>query len=285
MVGMRFATIDLPLPGGPIITILNTVPPESKKWRSKNQTPLIAVSQSGRGFRVDSQGRRWSIKRYEKGCANDAGIVHLPELLRTTKNRNVVLMCRVSTDEQKENGNLKEAVSAAVKELESYGCNIVAIFEDSESNAIYKDRFLLDLAIGAAEEHGAILVAPSRCRFFRARGYDGTIKSDWPSMGDFSLFRVWLRNVQVATLLHPDQRARSAQTKRGQLAKGGRIGRRKNLVSGPGATLKRKRVLAPLANELRRQGFSYREIAESLRREIEWKPVTFKTVNNWLRGV
>jgi hypothetical protein len=90
-------------------------------------------------------------------------------------------------------------------------------------------------------------------------------------------------DVPLATINHPDdQAARSDQIKRGQRAKGNRGGR----------PLKRKwkeRRLAriDLAQEMRDDGKSYQQIADSLNaRNDGFCNVTKKTVWNWLkRGV
>jgi hypothetical protein len=102
---------------------------------------------------------------------------------------------------------------------------LVAVFDGVEPSRVQDDRPLLEQAIEEARKLGALLVAPSRCRFIRSRGFDGRNETEAPTIAEYKQLQRMAGDVPLATIYHPDQSARSDQIKRGQQAKGHRGGR------------------------------------------------------------
>jgi DNA invertase Pin-like site-specific DNA recombinase len=189
-------------------------------------------------------------------------IRHLPDVLGDGP-LVVVLMCRVSSGKQVQTGNLDEAVADALRQLQDFGINPIAVVKGSETSNVFEYRPILERALELARVNHAILVAPSRDRLIRSRlfGRGESMKMEPPAIVEYEELLRIAGTVPLATILHPDERAvRSSQTKRGQQAKGKKGGR------------PTKRNYKPrLANDainrsktwwLTRVGFSIGEIAE-----------------------
>jgi DNA invertase Pin-like site-specific DNA recombinase len=193
-----------------------------------------------------------------------------------------VLLCRVSTDSQEREGNLRDLMWEAIRTLVEIGFRMgrdLFVFEGVESGQIQKDRPLLGQAIDEAQRKDAILVAPSRDRLIRSRSFDGSNETEAPTIAEYMQLQQMAGEVPLATLHDPDQPARSEQIKRGQAAKGNRGGRpRKRKWKA------RRLARIGLARKMREEGKSYRQITRSLNaRNVGFSDVMPKTVWNWLQ--
>lgn len=234
---------------------------------------------------TDEDGRRYSLWQWVPGVAGEF-ISHLRDVLARTRNRRVVLFCRVSSKDQQRNGNLDDAIKHAQRHLAKLGCIVVRTFSEVAQSSIFNfDRFEFEAAIECARRHGAILVSPSRGRFLRGRAYDRTNRSDTPTVGEFMALRRMTKGVQLATLLPPDYpEVRSHEIKRGQAAKGTRVGRPRAETRGPGALKRRMQAYSPAAKQMREGGLSFSKIAATLNAWNDgWQKVCPATVFNWIR--
>lgn len=157
--------------------------------------------------------------RFTVGVASDY-IEHFNDYQRAR--RPVDLYVRESSRKQRYRGNVAEAVADALRQLTARGITPLATFAGVESSHIQEDRPLLEAAIAHARAHGAVLVAPSRCRFIRAREYGpgATQRCEPPSVAEYRMLARMAAGVALATLLHPDApTARPEQTARGIHAK------------------------------------------------------------------
>jgi hypothetical protein len=234
-------------------------------------------------YSVDRNGKRWNLFCFRRGIASEF-IHHLPKLLATTKNRRVVLYVRASSAWQKENGNLDEAKQEALRQLKALGCTVIAVFSEvanSSIDGLY--RFAFFKAIACAKRHGAILVSPSRDRLLRHEFFKKTNRTELPMISEYRLLRFWTSGIHVATLLHPDKPARGLQIKRGQRAKGNRVGRPRWEQVGPGWMKRRMQAYLVWAESLREEGWPYHKIADYFKRaRAGYRTPTAMTVWNWL---
>ncbi len=218
-------------------------------------------------------------------CAPGIGsefIRHLPDLLAEGR-KPVVAYCRVSSEKQKAAGNLDDEVTDAIERLRAIGITrgqgLAAVVQGVESSRIQDDRPLLEKAIEEARIREGIVVATSRDRFIRSRGFDRRNKTEVPTIAEYLQLERMADDVALATLCHPDQPARSDQIKRGQAAKGNRGGRPKKRK-----WKQRRLARIDLARKMREEGNSYQHIADLLNvRDDGFCDQTAMTVHNWLR--
>ena len=232
---------------------------------------------------VSESGRQYSLFWFRRGFASEF-IHHLPALLAKTKNRRIVLYVRASSAWQKTNGNLDEAVQEALRQLEALGCTVVGVFTEVAHSSIFNEaRFQFERAITCARENNAILVAPSRDRFLRCNSFDKTNRTELPTIMEYLTLRNITSGVKLATLIHPDEAARGLQIKRGQRAKGNRVGRPRWERIGPGWMKRRKQAHLVWAESLREEGWPYHKIANYFKRlRAGYRTPTPMTVWNWL---
>ena len=122
-------------------------------------------------YRLDQNSRKTSRWPITPGIASEF-IEHLIGLLEREGHRPIVLYCRVSTDDQEENGNLRDEENEAIQYLSTLGYRFeIDLFVRSgvETANVRGERPFLVEAIALAISLGAILVAPSRDRFLRSR--------------------------------------------------------------------------------------------------------------------
>ena len=236
-------------------------------------------------FPPDRPERKWSRWRCTPGVGGEF-IEHLPSLLERKGQPLIVLLCRVSSKEQEQAGNLDVQRRYAIKCLQEKGYRRgrdLFVVEGVESSRIQDDRHLLFLAVEEARKCGGIVVAVSRDRLIRSRSFDGSNVTEPPTISEYLQLKSLAGVVPLATIMHPDDpAARSDQIKRGQTAKGRKGGR-------PRKRKWKERRLAwiGLAMKMRDEGQSYQQIADSLNAMDDgFCNVTKKTVWNWLqRGV
>lgn len=185
---------------------------------------------------------------------------YLPAIL-TQDRLTVVLLCRVSTDDQDANRNLDDGTMHAWRHLRAMGCRPVTMDEGVETSNIFSNRTILEQAIEEARRLGAMLVAPSRDRFIRSRsfGRGQTAKGEPPCVHEYEQLIHMAEGVLLATLLPPDEPSRSRRIKRGQDAKGRKGGRPRKNASGDKKD--RRERLKPHAAELLKKGMSQRAVA------------------------
>jgi len=186
----------------------------------------------------------------------------------------VVLYVRVSTQQQADGGNIDDAKAEALAWLRARSIEPLAVFAGVESSDIGGGRFILRDALDFARQHGAILVAPSRCRLLRSYLCGGgKIRNEIepPNDGEYRMLRRMANGVPLATIIPPNEPARASQIARGQ--KGDKGGRPPKLE--PGWKKRRREELAPRALALIEQGKSQRGIAAEL-------AVPVSTIRDWL---
>jgi DNA invertase Pin-like site-specific DNA recombinase len=189
-----------------------------------------------------------------------------------------VLYCRASTNEQDDDGCLLRAIIDAIKKLKAAGVRIIAVYDGVETSNIYGDRLRLMWAIEEARQHGAVLVAPSRDRFIRARSFcrGQKLKAEPPNEFEYRELARMTDGVLLATIQDPDaspEEVRSQQTLGGQRIGGRKGGRPRK--SKPGDKKRRRAELTPQVVELHQQGMSNRAIGRQLK-------VAEPTVRRWL---
>jgi DNA invertase Pin-like site-specific DNA recombinase len=195
---------------------------------------------------------------WKPGTASEF-IAHLEQLRADGDERPVVLMCRVSTDDQVNDGNLNDMVREALRDLRQLGIKPLKVFRGQESSSIYCARPILQAAAVYASDHDAILVAPARTRFIRSHRLK--LKQEAPGRREYFDLVGLANGVTLATILPPDSPVafeKSKETKRGQQAKGKTGGGDRN----PGYK-KRRRERLGLSKTfwLSKVGFSHRQIA------------------------
>lgn len=200
------------------------------------------------------------MSRWIVGQASDF-LFHLPDL-EEPELPPVVLYVRVSTANQAKDGNLREAVEDATRQLAKLGVDPIKTFKGVEGGRLRDDRPMLGAALAYARRHGAILVAPSRDRFIRGKlaGPACRRHHELPSVAEYRWLLRLADSVALATLIHPDADARGQQTRRGQAAKGRRGG-------GDRKAGHKKRQRALCRNKVRWMtfvGMSVRTIAAAL---------------------
>ena len=199
------------------------------------------------------------LKRIQPARASDY-IFHLPELLKITANFPLILCPRVSTEEQRKNGNLErqaERMIWAITNLTDRSVRYVVIpivWPGGVSESYLE--FVTILAI----EYGAIPVFESTDRIIRGEGYNpitnASASATAEQFEDMKKITGW---VPISTILHPDtdwQDIKAYQSKFEQE----RIG---NFKPGLPKCEIRKKCLQTVL-ELRGYGMSYGNIAKSL---------------------
>ncbi len=223
-------------------------------------------------FRVDRNGRSWNLYWSKKGFAGEF-IQHLPALIEAWRKKHgnqsrlkVVLFARVSSGPQKKKGNLRHQLAKLRADVAALGCDVILKIREVSNGSIWTDRPRFERAIECARRQGAVLVAAYRDRFLRHAFYNGTKKSDFPTVLEYFDFRKATTGIAVATVLHPDaSNARSEQTTSGQQAKGTPIGRPQRKYHGPGSSSRRKVVWLPFAQTCLAEGWSLNRLHRHFR--------------------
>lgn len=206
--------------------------------------------------------RRW-IGRGSRYLVKLAALLRRKPWLR----RLVVLYCRESPGSRDYARNLKDQVKQALAELRKLGITPIKVFSQVETSNIYGDRRTLRKAIKYARQHGAILVADSRCRLLRYRDcglLDKRKEFEQPTVAEYEELIRLAGGVTIATLLDPDKSARSRQTKRGQeiaRQKGKKIGRPRKRKRGKNLTGAMRKQIISLWH---RSSLSLNQIASKL---------------------
>jgi len=211
--------------------------------------------------------------RVQPGRAIDY-IAPLDALLACADCWPVVLYVRMSTEPQAANGKLDAAVAAVVARLRVRGIVPIKVFAGVETSDIGGDRLLLREALDFARQHGAILVAPSRCRLLRSYLCGGgkfRNETEPPNDGEYRMLRRMANGVPLATIIPPNQSARAIQISDGQKDnKGGRPPKKE-----AGWKKRRREELAPRARALWEQAMPQRRIAAELK-------VAPSTIRRWI---
>jgi DNA invertase Pin-like site-specific DNA recombinase len=187
----------------------------------------------------------------------------------------IVLYVRKSNHE---GDNLADQRHEALDKLVSPRLHVVAVVECVESSQMWHWRSGLEEAIERARAFDAAVAAFDRSRFLRSEYYDGTNRSDPPTVIDYRRLRRLAGDVTLATILHPDAAPgenRSAQTRRGQRTKS-KLGGRP--IKGRDRF---RRKWLPLARNLRDDGLSYALIAGAIKERLG-RSVTHTTIWRWL---
>ncbi len=170
-----------------------------------------------------------------------------------------VVCCRVSREDQKQNGNLLRSEANLRLNLERYRVEVVG----SISVVCWgNDPSWLIPAYELARETGAVLIAESTCRLIRPPDFNKHNQRLQPRRVDFELLRKYTKEIPLVTWHDPDDSpeiTKSHQTIRGHRMSGRRGGR-------PSKTKKENKerweILRPIAIEIHQLNyFSYREIA------------------------
>jgi len=203
-----------------------------------------------------------------RGRAIDGGISRLADV-PGWQQRPIIQFDRVSSRQQRANGNLRHAANATLRKLRAIGlepakANRIA---DVESSSIHKSRPSLMEAVRLARACNGIVVAEFRNRLLR--GHDRGV----PTVGEFRRFKQMTEGVCIATIENPDLSegtVRAMQTKRGHASRNAKPGR-------PRTTYQPRGTEAEIAEAkwLRECKCSYGEIALELGRS---RP----TVQSWV---
>jgi hypothetical protein len=211
-------------------------------------------------------------------------------------NAPLVLICRVSTDAQKENGNLAHQVSGLRANARKHSRNIIEIYEETASGKTGGNREQLRRAAKRAKDCNAILVAESTDRFIRTAHYTSRHQGAILRMKDLERLRRLTLGVPLATLIPPDtqwQQVRSRQTRRGlkfkskgrrsrSLPEHHRSDRSDSICHQPWKA--RKLARQAEAKRLIAEGKSYRQASAILNQRKDRLPdQTHVTVRNWDR--
>lgn len=196
----------------------------------------------------------------------------------------LVMYYRVSTEDQRKNGNLVEGIADLQASLQKRGVSIdeKGYFEVRKGSDLSRADALRDACARADQIHGVVVtthvnrfVRPSNFHPYRNPNASYT-QNDMKALGTF------FGKTRFCTLYDPDTPAsaiRGQQTQRGMQAKqrmGGRP-RKKDRVR-PGTLKKRRCIKQPRAIRLRNKGWSYPKIADCLK-------VPLSTVVDWIKNV
>jgi hypothetical protein len=198
----------------------------------------------------------------------------------------VVIYCRVSSDKQRQYGNINHQPAKVKRRLDrlgrQYGITIQVVDEFLEEGVsaalLWKGaRPKLDKAAKLARKRDAVLVALNTSRFVRN-------KQDWrdtPRDFEFEDLMSLVGNAKIATLHHPDENTdsgdgKSADIKRGQKAKNATPGRPKNRTAG--YKKRRYEEKIGLVMFLHQRDWSVRDIANK-----GMVSVPSSTVGDWIR--
>ncbi len=257
--------------------------------------------------------QRRSKRRTRPGIASKY-IQSLPDLALSDGDLKIVIYGRASTRQQQARKNLQNQVEVLQSEIAELvaslgeseaGCipprvNVIEVFSEvgtsdiagvAEPSGTQGHRSQLKLAIECARKHNAILVADTRDRFLRYRGYDGNLETDQPTDSEFKEFVSALDGVIAATFEDPDlpsAEVRSKQIKRGQKFKS-KGGRRRKSTSKENEKMPykiRREALLEIVFALRDEGWSYRKIARqinSIQRQ-DWPPISHEAIRDWCRN-
>jgi hypothetical protein len=174
-------------------------------------------------------------------------------------------------------------VASLTERAQHFGAAVVGVIKHVGSGT---DPCWLAWAAELAKQKGAKLLFESTDRAIRHANYHSIENSDAQARDcELQDLQFWTKGVALVTDLHPDAspaEVRSYQSKRGQRFKGNRGGRprkRKWKV--------RRLAWIDLARNMRDDGLSYQQIAESLNGGRDgFSDVTAMTVWNWMkRGV
>ncbi len=174
---------------------------------------------SHEAFGYTRHGRRWNLWQWTPGIASEF-IHHFPDINQVDPTRPVVLMYRSSNKEEVRLGKHDDGLTQAIEELGRYGVKLggrlKAVFDGVESSSIYNYRRMLEEALECAREHNAIFVpGMTRDRLLRSHSFDGTTKSESPTIAEYMGFMRMADDVPVALLLPPDTPVKGVSTKRG----------------------------------------------------------------------
>ena len=210
-------------------------------------------------------------------------IVHFKKLVTQNRSLKVVLYCRVSRCQQKENGNLSDQQRYLRRILHKYERKydvkiiIVAVFEEVASGWD-GDRKVLIAAADKAKKTGAILVAESTCRYIRNENYHSYRNFNIvPTSHDYEALIDSTEGVTLATVMHPNKpwyKVKAYHTKRGQRSKNKFGGR--PLKKYPGYMKDRRKKRLHKVLRLNKKGYSIADIVRKTK-------IPRSTINDWIR--
>lgn len=198
-----------------------------------------------------------------------------------------VLWVRVSTWQQSKNRQqAKRKLAAYAKRLrvavEEHGGIVVEVYmRVCSGQYLWLTSEIADAAL-AAEGHGATLLAVTTDRFVRSNRFKaghGKRQNAQASDAELVDLRFATFGVPLMTLLHPDSppgQCGGLQKAIGKAASPRRQGR----PPASGRLKQRKDKCKPLVLELRREGFSWRRIANGVRLRLGYQ-LPHKTAREW----
>lgn len=195
----------------------------------------------------------------------------------------VLLLARVSTQKQADNGDLEDQVANLRKAAKRWGLNVVGVVRHvGKAN----DPTWLKKVARAARQHKVICVfAEDITRYIRHPQAHKKRSNYWwlPREEDYlraASMTKGLKLLTLAPLNMTQEQIRSLQTKRGQEAKDSKGGRPKNKQAG--YKRKMREGYADTTRELRNCGYSFRHIASHVSR-LAGFPISHMTVARWFR--
>jgi hypothetical protein len=156
-----------------------------------------------------------------RGRAIDGGIRRLVDV-PGHEQRPIIQFDRVSSRQQRANGNLRDAANETRRKLRALSIKPTKRIADVETSSIHKPRPNLMEAIRLARACNGIVVAEFRNRLLR--GHDRGV----PTVSEFKRFKQMTDGVDFATIEDPDLSegtVRSMQTKRGHQSRDAKPGR------------------------------------------------------------
>lgn len=192
----------------------------------------------------------------------------LDDHLRITKNVVVaVVYVRVSTQKQRNDGNLDDQEKRLIDELKARGIQVIVVYREVCSGYCRKGRKELIAAIDHAQRENAILVAESLDRLIRPENYEGNRDDNIPpNIQDLEWLKQISGDVQLVTLISPcftSYETRSKRIRAGQ-EKNGRGGRPKKKRGRYKESMTPKDVTIALT--LIKKGCTYRELEDIFNR-------------------
>ncbi|WP_286764264.1 MULTISPECIES: hypothetical protein [Rhodopirellula] len=168
--------------------------------------------------KVSAARRRVNSLR-KPGKASDY-VLHAQEHL--LPGMNVIVAVRVSTDEQEMQAADNE--KRCCEFVRSRGA-IVLVSRTIRSMGKLPEDWLPELVKLAKEKKDAVILAESVDRFMRSERYTPREQVHHLTERELEGLKALADGVPLLTLLHPDERPRSEQTKRGMKARGNKGGR------------------------------------------------------------
>jgi hypothetical protein len=167
------------------------------------------------------------------------------------------------------------------------GVKVLRVYREKRSGKSIdlKDRPQLVAALNHARRRRVPLVSAASSRFIRSSIYHAhKYPDEKPTVSEFQQFMQMARRVTLATLNDPDATCPDDESFLRQIVSnvtGNKIGR--PLKKHPGWTKERKKTYLQLARQLRREGFSFSEIALEIS-FASGRRLTQSGVARWLKS-